>query len=98
MKELITVNVKVYGQEFKIKAQENEVELIHKAADLATKRMQQISESGIVSIHRVAIMAAFQFAYELMQTKESAPPSATDKRDINNRVDHLISRIDEALR
>jgi cell division protein ZapA (FtsZ GTPase activity inhibitor) len=97
VKELITVNVKVYGQEFKIKAHESEVDLIQKAADLATKRMQQISESGIVAIHRVSIMAAFQFAYELLQEKENTPLSAGDK-NVNSRVDRLISRIDEALK
>lgn len=61
--------IKVFGQEFKIKANRDEGELLEEVASLVTRRLEQLSRNSSISTERIAIMTAFQFAYEL-KTKD----------------------------
>lgn len=96
------ISVKVYGQEFTLRVPPQEKELLLKAAHFVDQRMKEIAESGIISLHRVAMLAAIDIAFQafayLPQEKDDQKvldPAFLDS--VRQKINSLIQRIDKAL-
>ena len=95
MSEPMRIQLKIAGQSFTLKAPEEEHERLERIAGEVESRVQEVQASGISSPQRAALMAAFQFAYDLDQA-----PTATSKDDqqkARKKLESLISRLDDAM-
>ena len=98
MAETMSFPVKILGQEFKIKANRDEGELLEEVASLVTRRLEQLSRNSSISTERIAIMTAFQFAYELKTKELAAPVKGKSGKALNDKVDRMIKRIERAVK
>lgn len=96
------VTIRVYGQEFKLRVAPRDKELLEKAAALVDQRMQEIASAGVLTLHRIAILTAIDFAFQTLtdagvnreyRENKATSPMAKSRQKINQ----LIERIDEVL-
>ena len=96
MSEPMRIQLKIAGQSFTLKAPEEEHERLERIAGEVESRVKEVQASGISSPQRAALMAAFQFAYDLDEA-----PAVTSKKDdqqkARKKLESLISRLDEAM-
>ena len=97
MPKTVSIPIKVFGQEFKIKAGTHEKELLESVARLVTEKIENLSKDSSVSTERIAIMTAFQFAFELKQKEKTFPQKKSDK-SVQHKIDSLIKRIERAVK
>jgi cell division protein ZapA len=96
MSEPRTVSVNILDKEYQVACPpEQEAELIVSASYL-DKQMRSIRESGkVIGLERIAVMAALNISYELLQASEQAP--AEDAGVTDAAVSGLAQKIDEAI-
>ena len=93
------IKIKIGGQEFGIKAQADDEESLQQAAAEVERRVQEFQKAGIGSTQRAVSMAAFHLAYELHEALGNPPqPDAKGESAVRDRLAHMISRIDEAIK
>ncbi len=90
-----TVTVKILDKEYQVACpEEQEAELVSSAKYL-DKQMRGIRDSGrVIGLERIAVMAALNTSYELLQA--SAQPGEQATPD-GNTVKRLANKLDEAL-
>lgn len=92
------VKVTIHGQEFHLQADSKEKAALLRVADLVSEKMGQLSQSSSVAIHRVAIMTAFHFAYELYYLQQKHPGSSKQAgKTIEKKLEKLIEDIEKTL-
>ncbi len=92
------VKVTIHGQEFNLHADPKEKATLLRVADLVSEKMGQLSQSSSVAIHRVAIMAAFHFAYELSYLQQKHPGGSKQPgKTVEKKLEKLIEDIEKAL-
>lgn len=68
MAEIKPVSVQILGNEYHVSSPEDEITHLEQAAKELDRRMREIKSSGkIVGTERIAVMAALNLAYELLQ-------------------------------
>ncbi len=90
-----TVTVKILDKDYQVACpEEQEAELIASARYL-DKQMRGIRESGkVIGLERIAVMAALNISYELLQASEGGgDPASPDA----SAVDSLNRKLDDAL-
>jgi cell division protein ZapA len=93
--EPIPVTVRILDKEYRVACQPDEQEGLVESARLLDQRMREIRQSGrIVGVDRIAVMAALNITYELLQAKQG---SSTADPEIDRRLVGLQERIKEAL-
>jgi cell division protein ZapA len=103
----IALEVMILGREFKISCKESERAELAEAVALLDKRMREIRDAGkVANIERIAVMAALNFAHELLQERKSvrnvnasAPVSQApiDADASRRRINAMQSAIDQLL-
>lgn len=92
------ITVTIHGQEFHLQADPKEKATLLRVADMVSDKMQQLSQSSSVAIHRVAIMAAFHFAYELLHHQQKQPGRSKEiSKSIEKTLEKLIGDIEKTL-
>lgn len=95
MSEIKPVTVNIMGAEYHVSSPEEEIPQLEMAAKDLDRRMRDIKKSGrIVGIERIAVMAALNLAYELLQ---SGHMDSETSELINNKINKLSSDIDSVL-
>ena len=91
-----TVTVNILGKDYQVACpEEQQAELIVSAKYL-DKQMRGIRDSGkVIGLERIAVMAALNISYELLQASEQGGETAVHADD--DSVLHLNRKIDEAL-
>ncbi len=93
--DIIPVNVSILGKEFQVASPEDEHQQLLQAANFLDKRMREIRESGkVLGIERIAIMAALNLSYELLNQSTS---ETEENSIINNKIQQLSDRIERSL-
>ncbi len=93
--EVIPVNISILGKEFQVASPESEHQQLIQAASFLDKRMREIRESGkVVGLDRIAIMAALNLSYELLNKSDSDPKEISI---INNKMQQLSEKIEQSL-
>jgi cell division protein ZapA len=89
-----TVTVKILEKEYQVACpEEQEAELIVSAKYL-DKQMRGIRDSGkVIGLERIAVMAALNISYELLQASDHADPAAAN----NDSVKRINTKLDDAL-
>lgn len=88
-----TVTVQILGKEYKLSCPPDEREGLLQAARLLDERMKALKSGGMIGMERIAVMAALNLGYELLQNRGNA------RRDTESagRIDRLLSQADEEL-
>ncbi len=97
MSKLSRTTIELYGQTFTLRAEPEEEESLKRVAQEVNEFLKQLSRKGTVAIHRVALMAAFQYAYELDALKNSPTLNKKTTHQIMKRLDKLLAKLQTAL-
>lgn len=89
-----TVTVKILDKEYQVACPpEQEAELVVSAKYL-DKQMRGIRDSGkVIGLERIAVMAALNISYELLQASDqadSSPSGGDSLKRLNRRVDDAL--------
>ncbi|MCB1679703.1 MAG: cell division protein ZapA [Halioglobus sp.] len=98
MNQPYTVTVKILDKEYQVACpQEQEAELIVSARYL-DKQMRGIRESGkVIGLERIAVMAALNISYELLQASEHGSGGPLAGREESARSVESFGRINRKL-
>lgn len=88
-----TVTVQILGKEYKLSCPPDERDALLQAAKLLDERMKSLKNGGMIGLERIAVMAALNLGYELLQARSSARQDA----DAAARLDKLMAQADEEL-
>ena len=89
------LSVSILGREYRLACTPDEKESLLKSAELVDAKMQTIREAGkVMGADRIAVMAALQFAHELLNAKGADGVEAGDMR---RRIRDLLQVCDDAL-
>ncbi len=96
------IQLNVYGQDFKLRVVPREKELLRKAAGIVEQRMEEIASSGVVSLHRVAMLAAIDIAFQAILHLPEMRGEDLDKAQqeldtIHESIEGIITKIDNTL-
>ncbi len=95
MSEVKPVTVHIMGNEYHVSSPEDQIEQLEMAARELDKRMREIKATGnIVGIERIAVMAALNMSYELLQGNSSDTETS---KDITERINKLQNEVDSVL-
>ncbi|MDH4217063.1 MAG: cell division protein ZapA [Gallionella sp.] len=90
-----TLDIKLLDRELRIACPEEERAELLDAVAYLDKRMREIRDAGkIVSVERIALMAALNITHELLTTKLGR---GVDLSDFKRRMDSMQAAIDQAL-
>ncbi len=89
----------ILGKEYMVSCADEERGALQASANYLDKKMREIRDSGkIIGTDRIAVMAALNITYELLENKsgsEDDKPQNTAKT--GERIRNLQNRIEEAL-
>ena len=90
-----TLEIKILDRELRIACPDEERGELLDAVAYLDKRMREIRDAGkIVSVERIALMAALNITHELLTTKVGR---GVDLSDFKRRMDSMQAAIDKAL-
>ncbi len=92
--KLTEATIEILGKPYQIKCPDSEIESLQKAALYLEEKMQQVRSSGIIPIDKIAVIAALNVVYQLLNfdsIKENA------LQNINQRLQDLQTKVEEAL-
>ena len=90
-----TLDVKILDRELRIACPEEERAELLEAMAYLDKRMREIRDAGkIVSVERIALMAALNITHELLTTKIGR---GVDLSDFKRRMGDMQAAIDQAF-
>lgn len=92
-----TVTVKILDKDYQVACpQDQEAELVVSAKYL-DKQMRGIRDTGkVIGLERIAVMAALNISYELLQASEQAGAATTGDSG-GEAFNHLNRKLDDAL-
>lgn len=91
-----SVSLKIYilGKEYQVNCPLEEREALERSAQLLNEKMEEIrSNSQIIGLERIAVMAALNLAHDLIQTEQSAAQNSV----ASDVLQSMHSKIDSAL-
>jgi cell division protein ZapA len=95
MSETNAMNVTIFDREFRVACPPEEQAELLAAVSYLDHKMREINDAGkIVSVERIAIMAALNIAHELLTMKLGG---GFDLSEFKNRMQTMRATIDEAL-
>jgi cell division protein ZapA len=94
-KQVHALDVKILDRDFRVACSDDEKPELLEAVAYLDKKMREISEAGkVVSIDKIAVMAALNIAHEFLATKLG---SGFDMGDYKRRMQAMQATVDEAL-
>lgn len=92
------IEISIHGQVFRLRCPEGEEGRLHAAAKMVEEKITELVESATLADSlRMALMAAFNFAYELLNRQEKTFRRSSEYRKIQERLETLIDEIDSNL-
>lgn len=89
------LSVSILGREYRLACTPDEKDALLKSAEMVDSKMQTIRDAGkVMGADRIAVMAALQFAHELMSLRSG---DGIDTGDLRRRVTDMLQVCDEAL-
>lgn len=93
MTDAVTVAVHILGKEYRLSCPPEERDGLLKAAELLDERMKALKSGGMIGLERIAVMAALNLGYDLLQARSDARAGEAG----NARIDRLLAQADEEL-
>lgn len=92
-----TVSIRILDKEYQVHCPPEQQEALLSAAHGLDLRMREIRRSGnVIGLERIAVMAALNLSYELMQAQHHAGSSAAASTDLD-RIDAKLAQAIRAL-
>lgn len=89
------LSVSILGREYRLACTPDEKDALLKSAQLVDAKMQTIRDAGkVMGADRIAVMAALQFAHELMSAQGG---NGIGTAELRRRVGDLLQVCDNAL-
>jgi len=89
------VIVNILDKEYRVTCPDSDRDNLFKAARLLDEQMRSIRSSGkVIGTDRIAVMAALNFSYELLQNRSEIDEY---NKIINNGIDQIHNKITLAL-
>ena len=89
-----TVTVKILDKDYQVACPEEQEAQLKSSAKYLDKQMRGIRDTGkVIGLERIAVMAALNIGYELLQASDSAdaaPPSGDSVKRINRKLDDAL--------
>ncbi len=96
MSDIKNIDVSIMGREFRIACPEDEEQGLLEAVEFLDRRMREIRDTGkLVSVERVAIMAALNITNELLTTRTGGIDIGGLKRRISSMQERLESAMED---
>ncbi len=93
-----TVTVKILEKEYQVACPEEQETALVISAKYLDKQMRGIRDSGkVIGLERIAVMAALNISYELLQASEHADQSQPQSQPTDDSVKRLHNKLDDAL-
>lgn len=90
-----TITVKLLGRDFQVKCPQDKIVELQESAAYLSKKMEEVANTGkILSIDRIAAIAALNVTYELQQTERQKNQYIDS---INRRIHAIHEKIDRDL-
>ncbi len=91
-----TVTVKILDKEYQVACPEDQEAELAVSAKYLDKQMRSIRDTGkVIGLERIAVMAALNLSYELLQASEQTDTGAATPDD--DSVKRLNRKLDDAL-
>ena len=92
-----TVTVKILDKDYQVACPEEQEAALVSSAKYLDKQMRSIRETGkVIGLERIAVMAALNICYELLQAAEGSEAKAGDLPQAG-AVESLNRKLDDAL-
>ena len=91
--DTVTVAVQILGKEYKLSCPPDEREGLVRAAELLDERMKGLKSGGMIGLERIAVMAALNLGYDLLQERARVQAGAAG----DARLERLLAQADEEL-
>ena len=92
-----TVTVKILEKEYQVACPEDQEAELVVSAKYLDKQMRSIRETGkVIGLERIAVMAALNISFELLQASEGGEVKAVAAPD-DGALDGLNRKLDDAL-
>jgi cell division protein ZapA len=87
--------VEILGKPYFVRCPESEAQSLQAAANYLNQKMREVQESGkAINLERIAIMAALNITYELLQQSQQ---KNNFMQNINQRIANLQDKLDHAI-
>jgi cell division protein ZapA len=86
--------IHIMGKDYLIKCHETEIDSLKSAATFLEKQMQQMRDSGMLSVDRIAVMTALNIAHQFLNLENQ---SNTHSHVIQQRLRELQNKVEVAL-
>ncbi len=88
-------SVNILDKEYRVACPNENQDALYSAARYLNDKMQEIRSSGkVIGTERIAVMAALNISYELMQSREQ---NEKDSQNTREHIDLLVSKLNQAL-
>lgn len=96
MKDQASVStVYILDKEYRVSSTLEKQEALHAAARYLNAKMQEIRATGkVIGIERIAVMAALNLSYELMQNRQQ---SENELHEAHEQIDEVVNRINRQI-
>ena len=96
-----TVTVKILDKDYQVACPEDQEAQLIVSARYLDKQMRSIRDTGkVIGLERIAVMAALNISYELLQASEQGAmldttpnPDDASFRQLNNKVDEALYQL-----
>jgi len=93
------IEISIQGHVFKLRCPDGEEEKLREAAKVVEERIAELAQtSGMVDTLRIALMAAFYLAYEVLTREDKDFHLSAEYRRIQRRLRSLVEQIDTHFR
>jgi cell division protein ZapA len=87
--------ISICGQVFRLRCAEGEAPQLRAVAQLVEDKIEELRRTGgLVDSHRLALMAAFHFAFEQESRQGQSYKRSAEYRQIQKRLRNLVDEID----
>ncbi|KQT36775.1 MULTISPECIES: cell division protein ZapA [unclassified Methylophilus] len=88
------IDIEIMGRAFSVTCTDEERDVIVQAVGYLDGKMREIRDAGkMVSVERIAIMAALNITHELLNTRSAG----VDVGDVKKRISTMQQQMDEVL-
>lgn len=96
-----TLQVVILDKDYQVSCPPEEREALLRSADELDQRMRRIrATGGVIGLERIAIMAALNLTYELLQSRRNLDQSSQTDRlleQLNSRLDAALETLEEPV-
>jgi cell division protein ZapA len=91
-----TISVKILDKDYQVSCPPEEQLALMQASQFLDQKMRGIRTSGkVIGLERIAVMAALNISYEILQGKKNPAPSEDEVTAVNrisNKIEETIHR------